>query len=32
MDYTDDACMTEFTAGQITRMKSQILTYRNIAA
>ncbi|KXN84751.1 hypothetical protein AN958_12178 [Leucoagaricus sp. SymC.cos] len=32
MDYSDDACMTEFTPGQISRIKSQILTYRNIAA
>ncbi|KAF9452168.1 metalloprotease [Macrolepiota fuliginosa MF-IS2] len=30
MDYTDDACMTEFTAGQITRLTSQIATYRSI--
>ncbi|KXN87946.1 Extracellular metalloprotease 1 [Leucoagaricus sp. SymC.cos] len=30
MDYTDDSCMTEFTAGQITRMKSQIATFRGI--
>lgn len=32
MDYSDDACMTEFTAGQITRLKSQIATYRGINA
>ncbi|KAF5359435.1 hypothetical protein D9756_003472 [Leucocoprinus leucothites] len=32
MDYSDDACMTQFTAGQISRIKSQILTYRNISA
>lgn len=32
MDYTDDACMNQFTAGQITRLKSQILTYRGISA
>jgi len=31
MDYTDDSCMTEFTAGQITRLKSQIATYRGIS-
>ncbi|KAF9008780.1 metalloprotease [Cyathus striatus] len=31
MDYTDDACMTEFTAGQVTRLKSQIATYRGIS-
>lgn len=30
MDYTDDACMSEFTTGQISRMKSQIATYRGI--
>jgi len=32
MDYTDDSCMNQFTAGQITRIKSQILTYRGISA
>jgi len=32
MDYTDDSCMTEFTPGQITRLKSQIATYRGITA
>jgi len=32
MDYTDDACMNQFTAGQIARIKSQILTYRGISA
>ncbi|CAE6420385.1 unnamed protein product [Rhizoctonia solani] len=30
MDYSYDSCMTEFTAGQITRFKSQIATYRGI--
>jgi hypothetical protein len=29
MNYTDDACMTEFTKGQIERMKDQIQTYRS---
>ncbi len=28
MDYTDDACMFEFTSGQDTRMDSQFTTYR----
>lgn len=28
MDYTDDADMTEFTAGQITRIKEQVGLYR----
>ena len=32
MDYTDDSCMTEFTNGQVTRLKSQIATYRGISA
>ncbi|CAE6438605.1 unnamed protein product, partial [Rhizoctonia solani] len=30
MDYSYDSCMYEFTAGQITRIKSQIGTYRGI--
>ncbi|CAE6426544.1 unnamed protein product, partial [Rhizoctonia solani] len=30
MDYSYDSCMYEFTAGQITRLKSQIATYRGI--
>ncbi|KZW01054.1 zincin [Exidia glandulosa HHB12029] len=30
MDYSDDSCMTEFTAGQATRIKSQMSTYRGI--
>ncbi|KAF8665726.1 hypothetical protein AX16_000174 [Volvariella volvacea WC 439] len=32
MDYSYDSCMTEFTPGQVTRLKSQILTYRGISA
>nr|WP_276603134.1 M43 family zinc metalloprotease [Nannocystis pusilla] len=28
MDYTDDACMTNFTAGQASRMQAQVSTYR----
>lgn len=28
MDYSDDACMTEFTMGQSTRMNSSFATYR----
>ncbi|KAJ7109574.1 metalloprotease [Mycena crocata] len=31
MDYSDDACYTQFTAGQITRLKSQMLTYRGVS-
>lgn len=28
MDYTDDACMNTFSAGQISRMQTQLATYR----
>lgn len=28
MDYTDDACMNTFSAGQFTRMNAQLTTYR----
>ena len=28
MDYTDDAGMTEFSPGQVTRMKEQVVLYR----
>ncbi|TFK43247.1 metalloprotease [Crucibulum laeve] len=31
MDYSYDSCMTEFTAGQITRLKSQMRTYRGLS-
>jgi hypothetical protein len=30
MDYSDDICMNQFTAGQVTRLQSQMATYRNI--
>jgi hypothetical protein len=28
MDYTDDACLTEFSAGQVTRIGRQTPKYR----
>ncbi|CUA70001.1 Extracellular metalloprotease 1 [Rhizoctonia solani] len=31
MDYSDDACMDEFTSGQVTRMKRQMATYRGVS-
>lgn len=30
MDYTDDACMNNFTKGQAKRVKKQIHIYRGI--
>ncbi len=30
MDYTDDGCMTEFTEGQASRLRSQINAYRGL--
>ncbi|KAG9086704.1 hypothetical protein FS749_003442 [Ceratobasidium sp. UAMH 11750] len=30
MDYTDDACMTEFTPGQASRLHMQLVTYRGL--
>jgi hypothetical protein len=30
MDYTDDACMYEFTGGQNSRMAAQVATYRGL--
>jgi hypothetical protein len=30
MDYSDDSCMDNFTPGQVTRLQSQIATYRGI--
>jgi hypothetical protein len=31
MDYSYDSCMTEFTAGQIARARSQMATYRGVS-
>ena len=28
MDYTDDACMNTFSAGQATRMQNAYIAYR----
>ncbi|KAG2024068.1 metalloprotease [Coprinopsis cinerea AmutBmut pab1-1] len=30
MDYTDDACVTHFTPGQVERLRMQLATYRGI--
>ena len=30
MDYSDDACMTNFTSGQVERMDSMVKTYRGL--
>ncbi|KAF9483536.1 zincin [Pholiota conissans] len=30
MDYSDDACLNQFTPGQATRMRAQLRTYRGI--
>ncbi|EAU87856.2 metalloprotease [Coprinopsis cinerea okayama7 len=30
MDYTDDACMNNFTPGQVDRLRLQLATYRSI--
>src|SRR6218665_816672 len=30
MDYSDDACMTKFTTGQVARMESMVITYRGL--
>ncbi|KAF8900805.1 metalloprotease [Mucidula mucida] len=31
MDYSDDACSTEFTPGQIDRLQAQMRTYRGVS-
>ncbi|CAE6488403.1 unnamed protein product [Rhizoctonia solani] len=31
MDYSDDACMNQFTPGQVTRMKAQMATFRGVS-
>ncbi len=30
MDYSDDACMNKFTAGQVNRMDSMVISYRGL--
>ncbi|KAH6909613.1 metalloprotease [Coprinopsis sp. MPI-PUGE-AT-0042] len=30
MDYSDDSCLTEFTPGQVERIRAQIATYRGV--
>ena len=30
MDYTDDSCMFEFTAGQLSRAHAQVAAYRGL--
>jgi len=30
MDYTDDACMNQFSPGQVTRWRQQLATYRGL--
>lgn len=31
MDYSDDSCMNQFTAGQIDRLRNQISMYRGLS-
>jgi hypothetical protein len=31
MDYSDDSCMTEFTPGQVDRLKLALSTYRSLS-
>lgn len=30
MDYSQDSCLTDFSAGQVTRLTSQMGTYRGL--